>query len=299
MSEYNNLKINSLIAKLIEDNQNLYEKLELANINIIIPDSFTHIRGFSNSAPVYVKNNIFINQYYYKVFYSTIILFYKVKSGINLNDLYIPEELINEETYFFKMIGALNISFPKNKTYNKLDTLKYNSFAKYTYDLTPKEFKGNIYYDVFCNFEPLELFYDHKSLSIKFNNYLSDELYDFSLYDINFLNKLKIDNKFNDRLYPLLNLIDSSLPYNPRTNLEKKLNLLNDECEKEEMRYIIDLYKDMKNIQFTKPVVNIIKAYIANLSENVLFQMQNEIKDINEIMTGEHWGLESYIHNLE
>lgn len=297
MSEYNNLKINSLITKLIEDNQNLYEKLELDNISILIPVIF-------NNTGDCEKNNILTNQYYYKVIDPTIILFYKVKSETNLYDLYIPEELINEdlideETYFFKKIDASNISFPKNQTYRNLRVKSYNSLETYTYELTPKEFKGNIYYDVFCNFEPLELFYDHKSLSIKFNNYLSDELYDFSLYDINFLNKLKIDNKFNDRLYPLLNLIDSSLPYNPRTNLEKKLNLLNDECEKEEMRYIIDLYKDMKNIQFTKPVVNIIKAYIANLSENVLFQIQNEIKDINEIMTGEHWGLESYIHNLE
>lgn len=281
MSEYDNIKINSLITKLIENNQNLYEKLELDNITIFIPNMFIH--PSSNSNTLYLKKNISTNQYYNKIPYTNIILFYKVKSGTNLNDLYIPEELINEETYFFKKIGALDISFPKNKTYKKL-------VNRYTYDLTPKEFKGNIYYNVSFNF-----FKHLESFSLNGNIITSNS----SLYDINFLNFLKNDNDYDDRLYPLLNLIDSSLPYKPRATLEEKLNLLNDECEKEEMRYIIDLYKDMKNIQFTKPVVNIIKAYIANLSENVLFQMQNEIKDINEIMTGEHWGLESYIHNLE
>ena len=76
---------------------------------------------------------------------------------------------------------------------------------------------------------------------------------------------------------------------------------LHDEVEKEDVANICALYNDIKDGKI-KNIPNSMKkillSYIANVSENVQFQLQAEIKEIYEQLNYVIDDLELYIHNI-
>ena len=76
---------------------------------------------------------------------------------------------------------------------------------------------------------------------------------------------------------------------------------LHDEVEKEDVANICALYNDIKDGKI-KNIPNSMKkillSYIANVSENVQFQLQKEIKEIYEQLNYVIDDLELYIHNI-
>ncbi|OHS92999.1 hypothetical protein TRFO_40695 [Tritrichomonas foetus] len=133
------------------------------------------------------------------------------------------------------------------------------------------------------------------SQRFKINSYYIQNIKNIYKYYIN--NNIPFKYDENKIMYSFINLIDPTHPYKLDT-LEDKLNLVNDALEKDEIKKILDLYNTIKEVKFNPALIAIIKDYLGNVSENVQFHLQNEIREINEIMTGEGWGLLSYIHNL-
>lgn len=284
---FRNKTVNQLITELID---NFYDEFDNEHVNfnltyikILFENKVELVDDLFNGISKEV-NNIVEYEKYFLIKQIDINLYYEIDKDVNISDLNIPNDLITEYTYIVKYITANYIKFSKNQTYRNIGKKSVN---KYVYNTEPKSYNGCVYYSC-VNHNPI--------IEEDSNERNIDIIYGDSMFiNENFIQNITPNNEY----YPLINLIDSSLPYKPASKLEDKLKLLNDEVEKEDMKYIIDLYKDMRNTKFTKPVVNIIKAYIANISENVLFQLQNELKEINEVLTGEEWGLNSYIYNLE
>ena len=90
-----------------------------------------------------------------------------------------------------------------------------------------------------------------------------------------------------------------------RRQAEQKVQLaqekINDEVEKEDLANICALYNDIKDGKIknmTNSMKKILFSYIANVSENVQFQLQDEIKEIYKELNMINDDLELYIHNI-
>ena len=76
---------------------------------------------------------------------------------------------------------------------------------------------------------------------------------------------------------------------------------IHDEVEKEDVTNINALYKDIKDgkiMNMTNSMKKILLSYIANVSENVQFQLQDEIKEIYKELNNINDDLQLYIHNI-
>ncbi|OHS98996.1 hypothetical protein TRFO_34603 [Tritrichomonas foetus] len=118
-----------------------------------------------------------------------------------------------------------------------------------------------------------------------------------NIYKYNIIDGNPFEDEENEIMCSFINLIDPTHPYQI-LSLEDKLNLVNDAVEKDNMKKILDLYDTIYEVNLNKAVVAIIKDYLANVSANIQFHLEQEIREINEIMTGEKWDYNSFIRNL-
>ena len=90
-----------------------------------------------------------------------------------------------------------------------------------------------------------------------------------------------------------------------RRQAEQKIQLaqekINDEVEKEDLDNIYALYNDIKDGKIKNmpnSMKKILLSYIANVSENIQFHLQKEIKEIYKELKNINDELELYVHNI-
>ncbi|OHS98281.1 hypothetical protein TRFO_35302 [Tritrichomonas foetus] len=241
-------------------------------------EEFPHLQIFQmilNAAYLKEKTNG------YKCYIKTMKFIYKIKDETDLKALNIDEEEKNTTFYNTAFIND-SVIFPKNEIHDKIKEIGFKPFM--------------IKYEININeFVPIDCVPVNSSRRFKIDSYKIQDIK--NIYKYNIIDGNPFEDEENEIMCSFINLIDPTHPYKI-LSLEDKLNLVNDALEKDEMKKILDLYNTIYEVKFNPALIAIIKDYLGNVSENVQLHLQNEIREINEIMTGEGWGLLSYIHNL-
>ena len=119
---------------------------------------------------------------------------------------------------------------------------------------------------------------------------------------INYIYLSNIKHNFNAELWnselsKYYYLVDPSFQNQKIKEIKEKLTPV----EKEDFEYIHNLNNDIKNKKINtlnSSVKKIILSYIANVSENVQFHLQEEIKEIYKSLNNINDDLVLYIHNI-
>ena len=217
-----------------------------------------------------------------------------------LSDFTVAHDIIpvkdNEHKDFIFMNSYSNckIIMNKNKTsdnyYNNRNNGTYNCF-KVSSDI--QYFNGYQYYPTTCG--------NMTSTQNTHIIYLT-ELYHFVIAEE--------WNRYESKYYFLVDPdftpeYIQSLREEQRQQAEQKIQLaqekIHDEVEKEDLENIYALYKDIndgKIKNMPNSMKKILLSYVSNVSENVQFHLQKEIKEIYKVLNNIKDDLELYVHNI-
>ena len=189
----------------------------------------------------------------------------------------------------------VKIRMNKNKTtndyYNKRFTPIYNCFVV---SLDLKYYKGCPYYPVSC--ERMVSGSENLIYSTELKRLIDEEAWDnekskyYHLVDPE-LTPEKIQEIREEKLREELKI----------TKIQLTQQKIHDEVEKEDLDNIYALYNDIKDGKIKNmpnSMKKILLSYIANVSENVQFHLQKEIKEIYKVLNNIKDDLELYVHNI-